>query len=104
MPILELPALTGNQFDDYPLSVTHRERQRETEREREGERDRERGREGERENCRNYNIKLPRIFILSLLTVSPLHTVPQTIFMYIYICMCINIYIYIYIYILVTVR
>ena len=31
------------------------------------------------ENCRNYSIKLPRILILSLLIVSPLHKDPQTI-------------------------
>ena len=31
------------------------------------------------ENRRNYNIKLPRIFVLSLLIVSPLHKDPQTI-------------------------
>ena len=33
----------------------------------------------EEKNCRNYNIEIPRIFILSLLTVSPLHKDPQTI-------------------------
>ena len=31
------------------------------------------------ENCRNYNIKLPRMFILLLLIVSPLHKDLQTI-------------------------
>ena len=32
-----------------------------------------------KENCRNYNIKLPRIIILWLPIVSPLHKDPQMI-------------------------
>ena len=58
------------EIERYRDTYIYRKRKRETERQRETERE---------ENCRNYNIKLPRIFILSLLIVSPLHKDPQTI-------------------------